>query len=79
MPQSVVDAVNAEIGNVRSVLEGGSAEDIKSKVSDLQKALMKIGESLAGSGQADAGSNASSSEGASAQGTYDADVKDEKK
>ncbi|BDA45607.1 Heat shock 70 kDa protein, mitochondrial [Coccomyxa sp. Obi] len=79
VPQSIVDAVNAEIGNVRSVVESGSAEEIKSKVSDLQKALMKIGESLAGSGQADAGSSTSGSEGASAQGTYDADVKDEKK
>lgn len=79
VPQSVIDAVNTEVGNVRSVLESGSAEDIKSKVSDLQKALMKIGESLAQSSQGDSGSSAGSGEGASASGTYDADVKDEKK
>ena len=74
MSAEVVDAINTEVGNVRSVLESGSAEEIKSKVSDLQKALMKIGEHLAGQSQA---GSTEGNEGAS--GTYDTDVKDGRK
>lgn len=53
VPQAVVDAVQAEIANVRGVMESGDAEQIREKVSALQQALMKIGESMskAGDGQ----------------------------
>ena len=47
VPQAVVDAVNAEIANVRGVMESGKADEIREKVSALQQALMKIGESMA--------------------------------
>lgn len=70
VPSNVIDAINAEIANVRGVMESGDAANIKSKTQALQQALMKIGESLSGKG--DAGGSSSSS-------TYDADVKDEKK
>ena len=52
VPESVVETINTEVGNVRKLLEGeSSAESIKEAVSTLQKALMKIGEHLAQSGQ----------------------------
>ena len=52
VPESVVETINTEVGNVRKLLEGEtSAESIKEAVSNLQKALMKIGEHLAQSGQ----------------------------
>lgn len=52
VPESVVESINTEVGNVRKLLEGeSSAESIKEAVSTLQKALMKIGEHLAQSGQ----------------------------
>ncbi len=48
----MTDAINTEVANVRKLLEGEtSAESIKEAVSNLQKALMKIGEHLAQSGQ----------------------------
>ena len=34
------------MSDVREVTESGDSENIKSKVSDLQKALMKIGEEI---------------------------------
>ncbi len=68
----MVDAINAEIANVRGVMESGDAANIKAKTQALQQALMKIGESLSGKG--DAGDSPSSS-----SSTYDADVKDDKK
>ena len=46
VPQAVVDAVNAEIANVRAVMDSGKADEIREKVSALQQALMKIGESM---------------------------------
>ena len=47
-----MEAINTEVGNVRKLLEGEtSAESIREAVSGLQKALMKIGEHLAQSGQ----------------------------
>ena len=52
VPVTVTDAINTEVANVRKLLEGEtSAESIKEAVSNLQKALMKIGEHLAQSGQ----------------------------
>ena len=52
VPESVVETINTEVSNVRKLLEGeSSAESIKEAVSTLQKALMKIGEHLAQSGQ----------------------------
>lgn len=72
VPSNVIDAINAEIANVRGVLESGDAANIKSKTQALQQALMKIGESLSGKGDTGDSSSSSSS-------TYDADVKDEKK
>ena len=51
VPQAVVDAVNAEVANVRTVMDSGKADEIRNKVSALQQALMKIGESMSkGSG-----------------------------
>lgn len=85
VPQAVADAINKELGELRGLLEGGSAEAIKAKIGDLQKALMKIGESLAGQSGQQPGGDASSGAGGGAEGgsgsggTYDADVKDEKK
>ncbi|CAK0782718.1 hypothetical protein CVIRNUC_005913 [Coccomyxa viridis] len=82
VPESVVESINTEVGNVRKLLEGeSSAESIKEAVSTLQKALMKIGEHLAQSGQGSEGgsSGPESGSGASEGSTYDADVKDEKK
>jgi molecular chaperone DnaK len=76
VPAAVIDAINAEIANVRGAIEGGNAADIKAKNSALQSAMMKIGESLAGKGGASSGGAASSEETSS---TYDADVKDDKK
>lgn len=76
VPQSVSDDVNSEIANVRSSLDQ-PAEEIKSKIQALQKALMKIGESMQQPGTS-TGGGSESSESTSA-GTYDADVKDEKK
>ena len=46
VPQNVADAINTEIGNVRAALESENAEDIRSKMSELTKAVMKIGESM---------------------------------
>ena len=46
VPQAVVDAINAEVANVRGVMDSGNAEDIRAKVTALQQALMKIGESM---------------------------------
>ena len=52
VPETVTDSINTEVANVRKLLEGeSSAEIIKEAVSTLQKALMKIGEHLAQSGQ----------------------------
>ncbi len=39
------------MADVRSALEGENPEDIKEKVSNLQKATMKIGEAMQGSNQ----------------------------
>ena len=84
MPQAVIDSINEALGALRATLESGTAEEIKAKVSELQKVLMKIGESLAGqsggaSGGEQPGGGASSGGGSTGSGTYDADVKDEKK
>lgn len=52
VPETVTDAINTEVANVRKLLDSEtSAESIKEAVSNLQKALMKIGEHLAQSGQ----------------------------
>lgn len=50
VPQTVVDAINAAIGDVRGALESGSAEEIKAKSNALQQAIMKIGESMSQQG-----------------------------
>ena len=48
----MTEAINTEVANVRKLLDSEtSAESIKEAVSNLQKALMKIGEHLAQSGQ----------------------------
>ena len=52
VPEAVTEAINTEVANVRKLLDSEtSAESIKEAVSNLQKALMKIGEHLAQSGQ----------------------------
>ena len=50
VPQTVVDAINAAIGDVRGALESQSAEEIKAKSNALQQAIMKIGESMSQQG-----------------------------
>ena len=50
VPQTVVDAINAAIGDVRGALESESAEEIKAKSNALQQAIMKIGESMSQQG-----------------------------
>lgn len=47
VPQNVQDAITTEIGNVRAALEGEDADEIRSKMSELTKAVMQIGESMA--------------------------------
>ncbi|CAL5220143.1 g2102 [Coccomyxa viridis] len=85
VPEAVTEAINTEVANVRKLLDSEtSAESIKEAVSNLQKALMKIGEHLAQSGQSTEGGSSgtesgSGSSGSSGDSTYDADVKDEKK
>ena len=54
VPQAVVDAVNTEIANVRTVMDSGKADQIREKVSALQQALMKIGESMSKPGDSQA-------------------------
>lgn len=76
LPQNVVDAINTEISNVRSSLESGDAEEIRSKVQALQQAVIKIGEHVSGN-QAGSGDAAASEDNKGSE--YDADVKDEKK
>ncbi|KAK9842294.1 hypothetical protein WJX81_004981 [Elliptochloris bilobata] len=76
VPSAVVDEINAAIADVRASLESGSAEEMRSKVDTLQKVLMKIGESMAKSAAGEGGSSAGGDAGA---GTYDTDVKDDKK
>ena len=49
--QAVADEITAAVADVRSSLEGENPEDIKEKVSNLQKATMKIGEAMQGQSQ----------------------------
>lgn len=49
--QAVADDITKAVADLRGVLDGDSAEEIRSKVSDLQKATMKIGEAIAKEGQ----------------------------
>ena len=51
VPQAVTDAINAAIADARGVLDSGDAAAIKEKTNTLQQAVMKIGESMAGSQQ----------------------------
>lgn len=48
IPQEVSDTINSAIGDLRAAMEGDNAEDIKAKITALQQAAMKIGESLSG-------------------------------
>lgn len=74
MPSALVDEINTAIADVRGSLESADAEELRSKVDALQKSLVKIGEHMAKGG----GAEGSGSAGADS-GTYDADVKDDKK
>lgn len=49
--QAVADEITKAVADVRGALDGGNAEDIRTKISDLQKATMKIGEAMAKEGQ----------------------------
>ena len=69
LPQNVVDAINAAMGELKTSMESDNAEDIKAKTTALQQAAMKIGESLSGS--------AGSGDGSAKDGNVeDAEVKD---
>jgi chaperone protein DnaK len=79
VPQNVTDDINAKIGEIRSIMESGNANEIREKVKELQNSLMQIGQHMAGQGQA--GGSGEGASGASDGGpqTHDADVKDDKK
>ena len=79
VPQAVVDAVNAEIANVRGVMESGNADEIRPKVSALQSALMKIGESLAKRSDGQGSPQGGSSQGNSSTGDPGEEEKKEQK
>ncbi|KAL4437300.1 hypothetical protein ABPG75_004439 [Micractinium tetrahymenae] len=70
LPTAVVDQINAAIADVRGVMESENPEEIKAKTQALQQAVMKIGESLAGSGSGDSSSS---------ENVQDAEVKDKDK
>ncbi len=67
LPQNVVDDINNGIAELRTSMEGESAEDIKAKITALQQAAMKIGEHLAGKTEGSGGSG---------ENVEDAEVKD---
>lgn len=69
LPQNVVDDINNGIAELRTTMEGESAEDIKAKLTALQQAAMKIGEHLAGKTEG-------GSEGSGNENVEDAEVKD---
>jgi molecular chaperone DnaK len=69
LPQNVVDDINNGIAELRTTMEGESAEDIKAKLTALQQAAMKIGEHLAGKTEGGSG-------GSDGQNVEDAEVKD---
>lgn len=75
VPQAVIDAINTEVANVRGVMESGNPEEIRAKVSALQQALMKIGESLSKGSAGDQGS----SQAGSSPGGDDQEEKKEQK
>ena len=50
VPQTVVDAINSAIADLRGVMESENAQEIKAKTMALQQATMKIGEALSGKG-----------------------------
>lgn len=75
LPQNVVDDINAAIADLRGVLESGSAETIREKVTALRSASMKIGEALSKQSGGDQGGDQGGDSG-SGGSTYDADVKD---
>ena len=77
VPSALVDEINTAIADVRGSLESAEAEELRSKVDALQKSLVKIGEHMAKGGGAE-GSGSAGGAGADS-GTYDADVKDDKK
>ena len=68
LPQNVVDAINTAVADLRGVMESENSEEIKGKITAVQQAVMKIGESLAGK----AGE-------AGAENVEDAEVKDKDK
>ena len=74
----IVDAITAAMADLRTAMEGESAEDIRAKSTALQQAAMKIGEHLAGSGGGGGAEGGSGGGGAAAGGenVQDAEVKD---
>lgn len=49
--QAVADEITAAVADVRTALDGEDPNAIKEKISDLQKATMKIGEAMQGSNE----------------------------
>lgn len=76
LPQNVVDSINAAVGELRGVMESEDSEEIKAKISAVQQAVMKIGESLAGKGGAEGGAAEGGAAGGSGENVEDAEVKD---
>jgi molecular chaperone DnaK (HSP70) len=70
LPQNVVDSINAAVSELRGVMESENSEEIKGKITAVQQAVMKIGESLAGKGGAEGGA------AAGGENVEDAEVKD---
>ena len=79
LPQNVVDAINAAVGELRGVMESEDSEAIKAKISAVQQAVMKIGESLAGKGGGEGGEGGEGGGGAGGENVEDAEVKDKEK
>jgi hypothetical protein len=78
LPQAVVDNVRAEISNARDALATDDKERITAAANKLKDALMEIGKNMYSGGGSGSGGDAPGS-GDSGSGTYDADIKDEKK
>ena len=72
LPQNVVDSINAAVSELRGVMDSENSEEIKGKITAVQQAVMKIGESLAGKGGAEGGA-------AGGENVEDAEVKDKDK
>lgn len=71
LPQEIKDEIQNAQMNLRTAMEGDKIDELKEKVSELQKAVMKIGEAL----NKAKGNDAQSSEGTTTDGEATEDEK----